>query len=177
MIHGHGQPCGDWLGAGAGAGGGGEGGMGGGRQRGKIGTNVELQSNFKKEWNEEGHKCCDIYYNNIYIYIFVFVHCSSHIVPNILYISYIRAMGTFFGYNFGLLYSVPETPSEHKGKMGIIYYSQQTLFNHTWDYVNEVTFGKPLGIVAGCQGNLPWLGGWNFQSQTLTSREAREAGD
>lgn len=35
-------------------------------------------------------------------------------------------------------------------------------YNHTGIYVNEMTFGKPRRMEAGCQGNQPGIEGWNF---------------
>ena len=49
---------------------------------------------------------------------------------------------------FGLLSSVPEIVE--KGERGVFGYSWEAPFNHTWFYVNEVTFEKSLrmGVVA-----------------------------
>lgn len=52
----------------------------------------------------------------------LFVHCSWQVAPKILEISYIRSTGASF-IIFGLLYSVPETTSEHEGKTGVSYFS------------------------------------------------------
>ena len=35
-------------------------------------------------------------------------------------------------------------------------------FNHTWVYLNKMTFGKSLRMGTDCQENQPWLEGWNF---------------
>ena len=36
-------------------------------------------------------------------------------------------------------------------------------FNHTWVYLNKMTFGKSLRMGTGCWENQPWLESWNFQ--------------
>lgn len=36
-------------------------------------------------------------------------------------------------------------------------------------FVNEVAFGKRLRRGAGCQGNQPWIKGWNFEPHPLIS--------
>lgn len=51
---------------------------------------------------------------------------------------------------------------------GLCCYLWQAPFNQS-EYLNKMTFGKSLRMGAGCQGQQPWLEGWNFQYHSLTS--------
>ena len=60
----------------------------------------------------------------------------------------------------GLLFSVPETAPEPEGWKECLVIHNKPLPNTPF----EMTFGQPLRMGAGCQGNQLGGEGWNFQS-------------
>ena len=104
----------------------------------------------------------------------VFIHNSSSQNPwNFLSD---KSHGSIFCYNIGLLSSVPENASQfqsHKCERDVLLFITSPS-HHNWIYINKDAFAKHLRL-AGCQGHQLWIEGWNFQSQTLISREGRGA--